>query len=92
MALDRTGREHPAVRHVATFGMAVAADRRGRGIGAALLAEGLRWARGVGVEKAELSVFPGKPRGAGLVPAFGFVDEGRLFDTRRSPTGSRTRY
>jgi len=71
--------EHPAVRHVATFGMAVAADRRGRGIGAALLAEGLRWARGVGVEKAELSVFPGNLAAQALYRRFGFVDEGRLF-------------
>lgn len=66
------------IRHVATFGMAVAADRRGRGIGAALLAEALRWARDVGVEKVELSVFPQNRAALLLYRRFGFVEEGRL--------------
>ncbi|HSD48929.1 MAG TPA: diaminopimelate decarboxylase [Actinomycetota bacterium] len=66
------------IRHVATFGMAVAADRRGRGIGAALLAEALRWAREVGVEKVELSVFPENRPALLLYRRFGFVEEGRL--------------
>lgn len=66
------------IRHVATFGMAVAADRRGRGIGAALLAEALRWAREVGVEKVELSVFPENRAALILYRRFGFVEEGRL--------------
>jgi diaminopimelate decarboxylase len=66
------------IRHVATFGMAVAADRRGRGIGAALLADALRWAREVGVEKVELSVFPENRSALALYRRFGFVEEGRL--------------
>lgn len=68
----------PVIRHVATFGMAVAEDRRGRGIGAALLAGALRWARSVGVEKVELSVFPENRAALILYRRFGFVEEGRL--------------
>ena len=45
-------------RHVATLGIAVAAEVRGRGIGTALMSEALRWARSVGVEKIVLSVYP----------------------------------
>jgi len=70
--------EQRAVRHVATFGMGVAADRRGRGVGSALLAEALAWARRMGVEKVELTVYPRNVAGAALYRAFGFVDEGRL--------------
>ena len=73
-----TREQSPVIRHVATFGMAVAADRRGRGIGAAMLAEALRWARDVGVEKVELSVFPDNRRAQVLYRRFGFVEEGRL--------------
>ncbi len=79
--------EHPVTRHVATLGLAVAADRRGRGIGAALLAEALRWAAGVGVEKVELSVFPSNTPAIALYRRFGFVDEGRLVKQSRTSSG-----
>lgn len=69
---------HPVVGHVATFGMAVAADRRDRGIGAAMLVEAFRWARSVGVEKLELSVYPHNAAALTLYRRFGFVEEGRL--------------
>jgi diaminopimelate decarboxylase len=69
---------HPIVRHVATFGMAVAADRRGEGIGTALLLEGLGWARSAGVDKVELSVYPDNRTALALYRRFGFVEEGRL--------------
>lgn len=70
--------DHPVTRHVATFGMAVAADRRGRGIGSALVAEALRWARESGVEKVELTVYPGNEAAIALYRRFGFSEEGRL--------------
>ncbi|MGZ8612740.1 MAG: diaminopimelate decarboxylase [Actinomycetota bacterium] len=73
-----TREPHPAVRHVATFGMAVAPDRRGRGLGSAMLAEALRWARAVGVDKVELSVYPDNRTAQTLYRRFGFVEEGRL--------------
>jgi GNAT superfamily N-acetyltransferase len=68
---------HPVTRHVATLGIAVAADRRSRGIGGALMAEAIRWGRSVGVEKLMLSVYP----------SFGFVDEGRLVRHSRKSYG-----
>jgi RimJ/RimL family protein N-acetyltransferase len=70
--------EHPVNRHVATVGMAVDGARRGQGIGAALLAEGLRWADQMGVEKVALSVYPGNEAAIALYRKFGFVEEGRL--------------
>jgi RimJ/RimL family protein N-acetyltransferase len=68
----------PATRHVATFGMFVVADRRGRGIGAALLEEALSWARSFGVERIELTVYPHNEAAIALYRRFGFVEEGRL--------------
>ena len=70
--------QHPVTRHVATLGIAVAADRRGRGIGTALMAEAFRWARSVGVEKLVLSVYPHNDAAIALYRRFGFVEEGRL--------------
>jgi ribosomal protein S18 acetylase RimI-like enzyme len=58
--------------------MAVAADRRGEGIGTALLEEGLGWARSAGVDKVELSVYPDNRTALALYRRFGFVEEGRL--------------
>jgi len=65
-------------RHIATFGMSILKEWRGRGIGSALLAEALGWARGVGVEKVSLTVYPHNSRAVALYRKFGFVDEGRL--------------
>jgi diaminopimelate decarboxylase len=69
---------HPVTRHVATLGIAVAADRRGEGVGSALMAEAMRWAGGAGVEKLVLSVYPHNTGAIALYRKFGFVDEGRL--------------
>ncbi|MBI4260792.1 MAG: GNAT family N-acetyltransferase [Actinobacteria bacterium] len=76
VSISREG--HPVNRHVATLGMAIAAAWRRRGIGAALLAEGLRWAAEVGVEKVALAVYPGNEGARALYRKFGFVEEGRL--------------
>jgi diaminopimelate decarboxylase len=64
--------------HVASFGMSVEQAWRGQGVGAALLAEALRWARSVGVEKVTLSVYQHNTRAIALYRKFGFIDEGRL--------------
>ena len=69
---------HPATRHVATLGMFVAADWRGRGVGSALMAEALTWARAAGVERVELTVYPHNTAAVALYRKFGFVEEGRL--------------
>ena len=79
--------ESPTTAHVATLGIAVAEDLRGRGIGSALIAECLRWARSVGVHKVMLSVFPHNAQAIGLYKKFGFVQEGRLVAYSRKATG-----
>src|SRR3954468_17822310 len=49
---------HPVNRHVATLGMAIEGSWRGQGVGSALMAFAMRWARQVGVEKVTLEVYP----------------------------------
>jgi diaminopimelate decarboxylase len=78
---------HPVTRHVATLGIAVAADHRGQGIGTTLMGESLRWARSVGVEKIMLSVYPHNHAAIALYRRFGFVEEGRLVGHSRKSSG-----
>jgi RimJ/RimL family protein N-acetyltransferase len=70
--------DHPVTRHVATLGMFVDRGWRGLGVGTALMREALRWARAVGVEKIELTVYPGNETARALYRRFGFVEEGTL--------------
>ena len=79
--------EHPVVRHVASLGIAVAAELRGAGVGTALMAEALRWATSVGVEKIVLSVYPHNRGAIALYRKFGFVEEGRLARQSRKSYG-----
>jgi diaminopimelate decarboxylase len=78
---------HPVSAHVATLGIAVAADHRGKGVGSALMAEGFAWARGAGVEKIVLSVYPHNTGAIALYRKFGFLDEGRLARQSRKSYG-----
>jgi diaminopimelate decarboxylase len=78
---------HPVTRHVATLGIAVAADARGRGVGTALMAEAIRWARSVRVDKITLSVYPHNVGAIALYHRFGFVEEGRLARHSRKSYG-----
>jgi putative acetyltransferase len=68
----------PITAHVASLGMAVAPEWRGRGVGSALVAEAFRWARWAGIEKLALSVYPDNEGALALYRRFGFVSEGRL--------------
>jgi RimJ/RimL family protein N-acetyltransferase len=70
--------DHPATQHVATFGMFVVSSHRGRGVGAALLSEALRWGHSYGIERVELTVYPHNDAAIALYRRFGFVEEGRL--------------
>jgi putative acetyltransferase len=54
----------------------VAADRRRRGIGRALLVAAVDWARAAGVTKLELHVFPWNEPAIRLYERFGFEREG----------------
>ena len=67
---------HPASPHVADLGLMVAADHRRRGIGRALLDHAVAWARGTGVRKLELHVFPWNEPAIALYESFGFEREG----------------
>ena len=59
------------------IGMMVAADWRGRGVGTALVAASIDWARARGLHKLTLSVFPHNDAAIALYRKFGFVEEGR---------------
>ena len=67
---------HPASKHVADLGLMVAASHRRRGIGTALLDAAVAWAKGSGVSKLELHVFPWNEPANQLYERFGFEREG----------------
>jgi RimJ/RimL family protein N-acetyltransferase len=67
---------HPASAHVADIGLIVAASHRRRGIGRLLLDTAVAWARGSGIRKLELHVFPWNDPAIRLYERFGFVREG----------------
>jgi ribosomal protein S18 acetylase RimI-like enzyme len=70
--------EGTTCHHVASVGLAVAADWRGLGVGSSLMREAIDWGRQVGVEKLALSVFPHNQAAIEMYRRFGFVEEGRL--------------
>ena len=61
-----------ALEHVASLGMSVRASHRRRGIGKALLEEGIAWAKGVGITRLELYVFADNTPAIALYQAMGF--------------------
>jgi L-phenylalanine/L-methionine N-acetyltransferase len=67
---------HPASAHVADLGLMVAKDARRQGVGRALLAAAVDWARGAGIRKLELHVFPWNEAAIRLYEQFGFQREG----------------
>jgi RimJ/RimL family protein N-acetyltransferase len=67
---------HPASGHVADIGLMVAKDARRQGIGRGLLEAAVGWARGAGIRKLELHVFPWNEAAIALYEAFGFEREG----------------
>jgi RimJ/RimL family protein N-acetyltransferase len=79
--------DHPVTRHVASIGMMVAPDWRGRGVGSALIEAAIAWCRREGVEKIELSVYPDNAAGRALYTKFGFREEGRLSGHSKKRSG-----
>ncbi len=63
---------------VADFGMCVAPDWRGRGVGSALVTAAVAAARARGAHKMSLQVWPHNGPARRLYRRFGFVEEGRL--------------
>jgi ribosomal protein S18 acetylase RimI-like enzyme len=69
------------------IGMMVAAGWRGRGVGTALVAAAIDWARARGLHKLTLSVFPHNEAAIALYRKFGFIEEGRLTKHIRRDSG-----
>lgn len=69
------------------LGMLVDAGWRGRGVGSALVQAGIDWARGQGVHKLCLEVFPTNTPAIALYRKFGFVEEGLRAKQYRRASG-----
>ena len=69
------------------IGMMVAADRRGYGVGTALVAAAIEWAPGRGLHKLTLGVFPHNDAAIALYRKFGFTEEGRHAKHMRRANG-----
>ncbi len=69
------------------FGMLVAADWRGRGVGSALVRAAIDWARGQGLHKLCLEVFAHNAAGIAMYRNCGFVEEGRRVRQYRRASG-----
>ena len=78
---------HLARYGVADLGMAVFAGWRGRGVGSALLAEGIDQARAAGAHKLALQVWPHNAAAIALYERFGFQREGYLTRHYRRRSG-----
>jgi RimJ/RimL family protein N-acetyltransferase len=72
---------------VADLGMMVADGWRGAGVGSALLATAIAWARTAGAHKIALQHWPHNERAHALYRTFGFVEEGRLVRHYRRNNG-----
>ena len=69
------------------IGMAIAREWRGCGVGSALLAAAIEWARERGLHKLSLGVFPHNAGAIALYRKFGFVEEGRRVKHYRRASG-----
>lgn len=74
IARDRS----PLSRHIAEFGLMVAARARRQGVASAMIAEAIEWARGLGIARLELTVFPHNAPAIALYRKLGFEEEGLL--------------
>lgn len=69
------------------IGMGVGRHWRGRGVGSALMAAAIDWARAEGLHKLSLSVFAHNEPAIALYRKFGFVEEGRRLKHYRRQSG-----
>jgi ribosomal protein S18 acetylase RimI-like enzyme len=69
------------------IGMAIAREWRGRGVGSALMAAAIDWARERGLHKLSLGVFAHNAAGIALYRKYGFVEEGRRVKQYRRQSG-----
>jgi RimJ/RimL family protein N-acetyltransferase len=68
-------------------GMLVDAAWRGRGVGSGLMEAAIEWARGQGLHKLCLEVFPTNTPAIALYRKCGFVEEGRRTNQYRRTSG-----
>jgi RimJ/RimL family protein N-acetyltransferase len=69
------------------IGMMVASDRRGCGVGTAMVAAAIEWARERGLHKLTLSVFPHNEPAIALYRRFNFEEGGRRRKQKRRANG-----
>jgi len=69
------------------LGMFVAGNRRGRGVGTALVDAAIEWALAKGLHKLSLGVFPHNEAAIALYRKFGFVEEGCRVEHIRRASG-----
>ena len=74
--LDFSGHAHPQRRHVGSFGMSVARQARGRGVGTQLLRALFDFAKAQDYRKLEIEVFATNGPAIVLYESKGFVHEG----------------
>ena len=77
----------PTPHGFADFGMGVAKEWRGRGVGSALLTAAIEWARERSLHKLSLSVFAHNTAAIALYRKLGFVEEGRRVKQYRRASG-----
>lgn len=75
-------------RHGAEFGICIAKEYWGNGIGKALLQNILEWADNIELERIELSVVETNTGAISLYRSFGFIEEGLLRKNRLHKDGS----
>ena len=75
--LSCEGGKRRATRHHATVGISVAKNARGQGVGTALMAELMHWAKeGKVLHRLDLLVYARNAAARRLYRKFGFIDEG----------------
>ena len=82
-------RRGPYEQHRGDLSISVREGYRGEGLGRALVATAIDWARAVGLRKLSLGVFPDNAPALALYRSAGFVEEGVLRRHLHLPAGDR---
>ena len=76
--LNCDGGKRKAIHHAATLGVSVSKDWRNRGVGSALMAHAIEWAKRTKIiKRIELTVFARNVAAIHVYKKYGFVVEGR---------------
>jgi RimJ/RimL family protein N-acetyltransferase len=74
--IDLIGRAMAEEAHCGEFGISVAREQRGKGVGTALIEAILLWAPEHGIDRVEVQAWSSNPRALALYERLGFVREG----------------